>query len=155
MASSQTASTQTLLVNSWQSISNALGVSFTRERCSVSLAFKRRMQDRFPTHFWINQRSQHRYRWRIVQHRQGPLIWCGRFRQRSVGFGNSPPVSTHPLLWWGIHFRGDQHTSPPGFHTRTERASLSATFPFLRQLARRIKPSCGFCGSCHPVAILF
>jgi hypothetical protein len=47
----------TLLVNSRPSISNAIGVSVTRGMYSVSLAFKRRMQDRFSARFCINQQS--------------------------------------------------------------------------------------------------
>jgi hypothetical protein len=48
----------TLLVNSRRPISNTIGVSFTGDMCSVSLAFKRHMQDRSSVHFCINQQSQ-------------------------------------------------------------------------------------------------
>jgi hypothetical protein len=53
----QTGPRQTLLVNSRQSISNAIGVSVTRGMYSVSLAFKGRMQNRFSARFCINQQS--------------------------------------------------------------------------------------------------
>jgi hypothetical protein len=41
----------TLLVNAWRSISKAMGVGFSRGMYSVSLAFKRRIQARFPARF--------------------------------------------------------------------------------------------------------
>ena len=50
-ATLQTASQLTLLVKSRCSISKAMRVSVTRETYALSLAFKRCMHDRFPTHF--------------------------------------------------------------------------------------------------------
>jgi hypothetical protein len=47
----------TLLGKSPKPISNAIEVSFSREMAPVSLAFKRRMQDRFPAGFRLNQQS--------------------------------------------------------------------------------------------------
>jgi hypothetical protein len=41
----------TLLVNSRRPISNTIGVRVTRAMCSVSLAFKRHMQDRSSERF--------------------------------------------------------------------------------------------------------
>jgi hypothetical protein len=53
----QTASEQTLLVNSWQSISHARGVSVTGGMHALALAFKPRLQDRFSARLCINQQS--------------------------------------------------------------------------------------------------
>jgi hypothetical protein len=47
----QTSPRLTLLVKSHRSISQAIGVNVTRGRYSVSMAFKRRMQDRFSACF--------------------------------------------------------------------------------------------------------
>ena len=47
----QTSSRLTLLGKSRRPLSNAIGVHFTRGMSSVSLAFKRRMQDGFSGHF--------------------------------------------------------------------------------------------------------
>jgi hypothetical protein len=54
----QTWPRSTLLVKSRRSVSNAIGVNFTRGMSSVSLAFKRRIRDRCSTLFCINQQSQ-------------------------------------------------------------------------------------------------
>jgi hypothetical protein len=47
----------TLLGKSPKPISNAIEVSFSREMAPVSPAFERRMQDRFPAGFRLNQQS--------------------------------------------------------------------------------------------------
>jgi hypothetical protein len=50
-AGPQTGPRSTLLVNAQQSISNAIGIRFTRGMASVALAFKRRMYARFSARF--------------------------------------------------------------------------------------------------------
>jgi hypothetical protein len=52
----QTGPTQTLLIKSRQSISNAIGARFTRGMTLVSLAFKRRIQDRFSAHLELTNK---------------------------------------------------------------------------------------------------
>ena len=54
----QTSPRLTLLVKSRRLSSSAMRVHSTRGMTSVSLAFKRRMQDRFSAHFGLNQQSQ-------------------------------------------------------------------------------------------------
>jgi hypothetical protein len=89
---------RTLSVKSRQSISNAIGIHCIRSMALVSLALKRRIEDRFLTYFCINQQSLHLFGALGKEPHDGPYSrHVGSYGRVHLTYLHAPGTRLNPL----------------------------------------------------------